>query len=147
MTTSIPAAIDQIMTIAGNSLPAGFQVRFDSISGMNVGQQQLLLTGVRVTYDSYAELGPNYKHEEHFNVTSQLIGAIGNDDTIGLKNTIYGLYDDLAIAIATLPDLNGHVRLAWCRQLGYTPTHDANGKTLGVLDFEIEIQARVDSLD
>lgn len=146
MSSSVPNAVPAFISIATAALPSGFQVKEGQIFGPYISPQALLVTGLHFTQDAYAELGPNYRHEEHYNISCVLCASIGTDDQATMIGTIYGLYSDIQIAVANNPDLNETVRLAWCRQLDYMMGYDANGKTVGTLSFEVQCQARVTSL-
>jgi hypothetical protein len=147
MSSSLPNAVPAFTSIAQAALPANFQVRLDTIFGPFAAPQALLITGVHFEVDEFAELGTRYQHEEHYTIACSLCSVAGNDDQPARMAEVYALYKDISVAIAAAPTLNGTVRLAWCRQLSYTPTHDAKGMNVGQLDFEVQVQARVDSLD
>jgi hypothetical protein len=135
------------MSIMKAALPAGFQVRFGTVFGPYIAPQALQITAIHFTEDQYAELGPRYQHEEHYNIECALSSTAGNDDELARFTETYALYDAIQIAVANHPDLNQTVRLGWCRQLDYSPTYDPKGMSVGMLTFEVQVQARVDSLD
>lgn len=143
MSSSAPLAIPAFMSIAAAALPAGFQVRYATRMGAFIGAQTLLVTGVKFSEDSFAELGPVYKHEEHYTIAASLCSFAGNDDEASRMAEVYALYNALAQAVNSQPTLNGVVRIAWLAQVGYEPTYDAKGGSVGVLDFEVQCQARV----
>lgn len=147
MATSIPQAVPQFISIAQAALPSGFQIQFGTIFDPNIQPQALLVTGVNVILDAYAEMSPVYRHEEHYNIECTLSGLSGQpgQDAV-IFSQVYQLYDDIAIAVANNPNLNNTVRLAWCRQLKYQPGRDAKGLLVGTLDFEVQCQQRVNSL-
>lgn len=147
MATSVTAALPAYMSLVQGALPTGFLVKFGTVFGPYVAPQALLLTGIHFTEDQYAELGPRYQHEEHYNIECALCSSAGNDDEMARFNETYALYEDISVAIANHPDLNQTVRLGWCRQLDYSPTYDPKGMSVGMLTFEVQVQARVDSLD
>lgn len=146
MSSAAPGALQQFMSIASAALPAGFQVRFDTQFNPYVAPQTLLITGIHFDQDEIAVMDPTYPHEEHFNLNCSLASTAGSDDTISLLTGTYALYADISIAVANNPRLNNTVRVAWTRQLDYTPTHDAKGLFVGQLDFEVACQARSLSL-
>lgn len=134
------------MAIAKAALPANFQVREGQIFGPRVDPQSLLVTGIHFLVDEYAELGPRYRHEEHYNIQCSLAASIGVDDQASLLQSVYELYEPLSVAVASNPNLSSTVRLGWCRQLDYMMGYDGKGLAVGVLSFEVECQARVESL-
>jgi hypothetical protein len=147
VSSSVPNAIPAFISIAQAALPASFTVRFSQVFNPYVAPQSLLITGVTFNVDEFAELGPRYQHEEHYNLECCLVSTAGNDDPMTRLSEVYALYKDITIAVAAKPTLNGTVRLAWCRQLSYEPTTDAKGLGVGQLNFEVQVEARVDSLD
>lgn len=147
MSSSVPNAVPAFVAIAQAALPAGFVVKEGAIYGPNVPMQGLLITGIHFTQDAYAELGPNYKHEEHYTIQCVLTNAIGTDDQASLLGTTYGLYSDIQVAVANNPNLTNTVRLGWCRQLDYAMGYDpTKGWPTAALSFEVQCQARVTSL-
>lgn len=147
MSASAPTAVPAFRSLIQAALPTGFQVKFGTTFGPYVAPQALLITGLHFTEDQYAELGPRYQHEEHYNIECALCSSAGNDDEDARFQETYALYNVIQVAIATHPDLNQTVRLGWCRQLDYSPTYDPKGMSVGMLTFEVQVQARVDSLD
>lgn len=147
MSSSIPNSVPAFISIAAAALPANFNVQFGTTFNPYVSPQSLLITGVRITKDAYAELGPTYRHEEHYNIQATLCSTGGDPNSQGERlSEVYSLYDDISVAVASNPNLNNTVRLAWCRQLGYAPTFDAKGLAVGTLDFEVYCEQRVTSL-
>lgn len=147
MSASLPNSLPAFISIATAALPAGFNIQLGAIFSPYVTPQSLLITGVHFTEDTYAELGPRYQHEEHYAIRCSLASYAGNNDQPTRLQEVYGLYKDVSTAIAQKATLNGTVRLAWCAQLDYSPAYDANGMTVGQLDFEVLCEARVDSAD
>lgn len=154
MASSVPLAVPAFISLCQGALPASFTVKLGTIFGPYVPPQALLITGVHFTEDAYAELGPSYRHEEHYNIACALtVSQGGPDDEPDLMQSVYALYEDVSVAVANNPTLptpqntTGTVRLGWCRQLDYEPTYDAvKAMMQGVLTFEVECQARVTSL-
>ena len=149
MSTSAPNAVTQFLAIAAAALPANFQVRFGAVFGPRVDKQALLVTGVHFTNDDFAELGPDYRHEEHYALACSLCSFAGGPDETNAAtrmSEVFNLYADISVAVANNPTLNGTVRVAQTRQLEYSPTADAQGRSVGVLSFEVLCQQRVSSL-
>jgi len=147
MSSSVPLAVPAFVALATTALPTGFQIKEGSIFSPYIAPQALLITGIHFTDDTYAELGPTYRHEEHYNIECALSASQGVDDQASLLQTVYALYKPLAVTVASHPDLTSTVRLGWCRQLDYAMGYDSKGLAVGTLTFEVECQARVDSLD
>lgn len=148
MSASLPNALPAFMSIAQAALPTDFQVALGAVLlSPYAAPQTLLVLGANFTEDAFAELGPTYRHEEHYSIRCNLTSFAGDRDQLARLAETYALYKSILIAVAAAPTLNGTVRLAWCSQLGYTPMADSKGMTFGSLDFEVQCQARVDSLD
>ena len=146
MSSSVPAAIPAFVSIVQAALPAGFQVREGAIFGPRIDPQALLITGIHFTEDTFGEMSPAYRHEEHYEIQCALAASQGVDDQASLLTQLYGIYADISLAIANNPDLNKTVRLAWTRQLDYSMGYDGKGLTVAVLQFEVQVQVRVTSL-
>lgn len=146
MSSSVPNAVPALLSICQAALPSGFQVREGTVMGTYVAPQTLQVTGVRFTMDTWATLGPDYPHEEHYNITCLLCSSAGGDDQPSRMAEVYGLYADVSVAIANNPTLNNTVRVAGTRQLSYSPGASANNLSVGTLSFQVEVQARVQSL-
>jgi len=134
------------MSILAAALPSGFQVKEGAIVGVHPQQQTLLVTGVRFTQDQIAVSSPQYEHEEHYTISCSLCSAAGDDNQSSRLAETYGLYASISVAIANNPRLNNTVRLATTRQLDYSPTYTPNAWSIGILNFEVQCQARVTSL-
>ena len=146
MPTSVPQAVPAFISIAQAALPTGFQVRFATRFGPFISPQTLLITNVRVTKDDYGELGPTYRHEEHFQIECSLCSAAGNDDEATRMLEVFNLYSLISVAVANNPMLNNTVRVSHCQQIDYGPTYDAKGWSVGELTFAVDCEARVTSL-
>jgi len=144
MSSSVPLAVPAFISIATAALPAGTQIKMGTQFGVYEGAMALLVTGVRFNQDEIAEMSPAYKHEEHYVINCSLFSTAGDDDHPGRMQDVYSLYRFIMIALASHADLNDTVRVAWTRQLDYTPGFDPKGFQVGQLDFEIVCEARVD---
>lgn len=162
MSSSVPAVIPAFLSLAQGALTAGAQVWFGSVapvfqstsgsvSGVTSGIT-LQVSGVHFDEDTFGEIGPNYRHEEHYNIVGCVIASgNGPPETINatLLQDAYTEYNNLTVAVSNNPTLGLPTpapRLAWPRQLGVVPTPAANGMPMVQIQFEIQVQARVNSL-
>lgn len=145
MSSSVPTSIPAFIAIAQAALPEGFQIRQGAVFGPFIAAQSLQITGIRFTKDQHAELGPNYKHEEEYNILCSLVGTAGNDDTASRIQEVAALYADLSVAIANQPTLSGTVRTAWTTQTGYKLSPTSQGWSAAQVDFQVIVTARVPS--
>jgi hypothetical protein len=161
MASSVPLVVPAFKTLAASALPVGTQIVHSTIlpiyqpgpgevSGQASGMT-LQITGVHFSADEFAELGPTYRHEEHYSLLCTLIAWVGvaQDDYAQLTQDVYAAYDDLLVAISndfTLGLTTPIPRIAWPRQLDFTTGPDAFGRPAAIITFEIQVQARVPSL-
>lgn len=146
MPTSIPQAVPAFISIAQAALPSTVQVRFAQRFGPFIAPQTLLITNVRITKDDFAELGPTYRHEEHFAIECTMCSAVGNDDEATRMLEVFNNYSLVSVAVANNPTLNNTVRVCHCQQIDYGPTYDPKGFSVGELTFAVDCEARVTSL-
>lgn len=159
MSSSVPAVIPAFKALAISALPAGSQVWLGttlpvnqappgSVTGISSGIT-LLITGIHFLEDEFAELGPMFRHEEHYNIEASLMAWAGDNNFDARTADAYAVYADLTVAISNNPTLNLPTpapRLAWPRQLDYMPAPTAFGQSTATISFEVEVQARVTSL-
>jgi hypothetical protein len=158
MASSVPSVIPAFISLIQGALPANAQVALGTTFTIPAAEATtaVLVSAVRFTQDEYAELGPTYRHEEHYDIICCLYNTGGMyQDEPGLSALMvatYALYNDISVAVATNPTLGltlgggSSFRLGWCRQLEYDPAFDITGRSFGKLDFEVECQARMVSL-
>lgn len=166
MSSSVPYSLPAFQAIAQSALRSGAYIwlgtvigPYDSSPGDVTGVTSgitLQIAGVRFNADEFAELGPTYRHEEHYVINCTLWSwAGGTPDYAALIQDAGACYADLSIAVANAPQLEigqngigtfGNFRLAWTRQLNWTPTPDPFGRAAVQIDFEVQCQARVNSL-
>jgi hypothetical protein len=154
--SSVPSVVPAYVTLLQGALPATAQVVLGSVFPVFVGAQAVIITDVHFTYDEYAELGPLYRHEEHYTLKCCLYntGGLFQDlpDIQALTVATYALYSDVSTAVANNPTLglnlgaSGFFRMAWPRQLDFCPDFDIKGMANGRLEFEVDCQARMQSL-
>ena len=160
MSSSVPAVVAAFKSVATSACPAGTQIVNSTVlpAGYQAGPGEvatvnsgvtLQIKGVHFVVDQYAEMGPNYKHEEHYNILCTLCAWAGDPNFDQRMVDVYTIYADLSIAVAQnmalgLPEPKP--RIAWPRQLDFTPGPDPFGRPAGTISFQIEVQARVDSL-
>lgn len=159
MASSVPLVLPAFKALAVSALPAGSQVVQSTVlpayqpgPGEVVGELAgitLQILGAHFTLDSYAELGPNFKHEEHYSIPCELTAWAGDPNYDQRTQDAYQAYNALMIAVANNPTLglpDPKPRIAWTRQLDFTPSPDAFGRPAGIIRFEVQVQARVTSL-
>lgn len=157
MSSSVPSAVSAFISLAQGVLPTNGQVVLGATLpiGADVPPVAVVVSAVRFTEDEYAELGPTFRHEEHYNIVCCLYynGGMYQDltDVETLMTNTYSAYEDITVEVANNPTLGLSLgstgfRLAWCRQTDFVPDFGIQGYVFGKLDFVVECQARVTSL-
>lgn len=159
MASSVPKVIPAFKALAASALPSGSQIVFATVlprwqakpgDVATIGSGATLqITGIHFTQDAPGELGPLYRHEEHYSILCSLCAWAGDWDFDSRLQDAYTLYSDLSIAISSNPTLGlttPKPRLAWPRQLDVSPGPDAFGRSGVTITFEVQVQARVESL-
>lgn len=165
MSSSVPVVLPAFKALATTALPAGSQVWTGSVmpvqqpgpgdvTGIASGAW-LQIKGIHFDADQFAEMGPTYKHEEHYNIECELCvwrGGGNYDTSVDFDQCVqdvYAVYADLTIALGNQIRLNqtdpNVPRLAWPRQLSLVIAPDALGRPSACIDFEVQVQARVTS--
>ena len=161
MSSSVPAVIPAFMTLATSALPAGaeiwlgavlpvYQAGPGAVSGLSTGII-CQISGITFDEDSYAELGPSYRHEEHYNLSGCVISWSGGTTGTFAQclQDAYTAYSALSVAVANNPTLGLPTpapRLVWMRQLSVAIAPDSNGFAQAQVEWEAQVQSRVTSL-
>lgn len=159
MSSSVPAVIPAFMSVAKGAMSAGAQVWLSNVMPVqqpgpgtvsDVGSGiTLQIHAVHFDEDEPGELGPSYRHEEHYNIQCLLTAWSGGQNFPQLLQDVYTEYDKLSVAVANNPTLGLPTpapRLVWMRQLGLNIGPDARGFAKCEIQFEAQVQARVTSL-
>ena len=145
MSSSIPNAVQQFITIAATVMPS--QSVFWFGKALPVYTQPWTLQINEITADQQpAELGPTYRREELFELHGILSSWAGDSDNISRLNEVFAMFADITVAVANNPTLNSAVRFAECSPVQYVPDVDPKGFSLGELNFEIRCSQRITSL-
>jgi hypothetical protein len=146
MSSAVPNTIDQFMAIVTAVLPSDAQVWFGKPLSKYIANTTLQITGVQNGRQEPAEMSPEYRREEEFDLVCQLTYWEGDLDFVGAKDQVYATFSLITVAVANNPTLNGAVRFAQPRQFDFTPDSTPDGFTIGVLNFTLNCQARIASL-
>lgn len=145
MSSAIPGAVQALISIAQGALPSDATVWFGV--PLPVYEAPITLQILKVTGEQeVAQLGPNYRREETFEIHCCLTSFAGDNDFVSRMTEVYANFSLLTVAIATNYTLNNTVRFAEIRQFDYQPDADGKGMTLGQLDFAVACQVRIESL-
>lgn len=159
MSSSIPTVIQAFQSLATSALPTGAQIVMATVlpaayqpgpggvatvsSGVT-----LQIMGVHVLRDEFAVVGPPYTHEEDYSIMCSLSAWAGDPDFKQRMIDVYSMYADLTIALANNPTLGLTTpapRIAWPRQLDFSPAPDPFGRPAGTISFEVSVESRIQS--
>ena len=144
MSSSAPAAVSYFLTLAQTTLPDCFVV-FRKRLGVFSAPLTLQVFGFTGTEEP-AELSPEAKREENFDINCNLSSYAGDEDMQARMNEVMSAWSLLTIAVSTDYTLGGTVRWAQIPEYDFTPDTDTTGKSLGSLDFKVNCQQRITSL-
>lgn len=144
--SAIPGALANVLSIATSALPSDTTVYYGS--ELPAYSAPLTFQISEITGDQVpAEIGPQYRREETFNLVCSLIAYTGGvPDFPSQLQSLMASFVLLSRAIANNPNLSGAVRFAQVGNFQITPETDANGQSATTLDFAIRCEARVTSL-
>jgi hypothetical protein len=144
--SAIPGALAELMVVATGALPAYTTVWFGEELPTYTSPLTLQIT--EITGDQVpAEIGPQYRREETFNLVCSLSTYQGGPpDFPAILNTLMTQFIILSRAVANNPSLNGAIRFAQVGNFIITPASDPNGQSAVTLDFSVRCEARVTSL-
>lgn len=144
--SAIPGALTQFIAIASAALPAGTTVWFGEELTTYTAPITLQIT--EITGDqNWAEMGPQYRREETFNLVCSLSCYQGGvPDNPALLGTVMGNFALVSRAVGNNPKLNGAVRLAQVGNFMVSPATDAAGLSAMTLVFSVRCEQRVTSL-
>lgn len=158
MPSSIPAAVNNFITIATTAIPTvmsegATQVVFGELSRYvaPVTLQIMEVTGNA----EVAELGVNFRREETYSIVCEVVTWSGDQDYLTRFNDAMTIYNALVVAVAKNPwlstsglnDSTAAVRYAEIGDYSIIPHADAHGQSRCSLQFHVRCSQRVDSLD
>ena len=146
--SAIPGALTQFMSVAAGALPEGTTVWWGE--ELTTYSTPVTLQITEITGDqSPAEIGPQYRREEKFNLVCTLSNYQGGDQAQAALDCITAVMSNFGLisaAVGNNPTLNGAVRFAQVGNFILQPTTDSNGVTAVTLDFQVRCEQRILSL-
>ena|ERR1017187_551673 len=153
MASSIPGAVAYWKELATTTLastatsPQGIYVWFGTPLSKYIAPITLQICSVVDITHEWANVGSQFKVEEHYKIRNQLVSYAGGTDFMGRMNEVFSNMLLLTTAIAADYSLGGNVRLCLPMVEGeYMPGTDASGKTMGSLMFDIHCEARITTI-
>lgn len=145
MASSIPGAVNALISIATAALPAATQIWFGK--KLPVYEAPITLQILEISGEQeWFELGPAYRREEVYAIHCELASWAGDKDHPSRMAEVMGAFETLTLALYNNGTLNNTVRLSEVKMLNYTPDDDAKGWSLGRLDFTVECQQHISTL-
>lgn len=154
MPSSIPAAVSNLFTLmtAVFVSQTNVQVVFSKFLPEYVSPITIQIKGFAGDQQP-AELGPNYKREETFQIPCEIASFAGDQLHMNRLSEVMTIFATFSATIAnnwTLPSTvggnDGAVRFAEVGTFNYAPDDTDAGKSLGILDFDVHCSQRILSL-
>jgi hypothetical protein len=160
MSSSIPGAVANLITILTAALPSTVEVYFSADEGKYKAQQALLITGVMADQQP-AELSPEHKVEESYAIQCKLVSFAGDQSSaayIARMTEVMALFQTVTITISnnyslstTVPpppsyDVNSAVRQAEIGTIDLVPKPAALGGSSCELSFDVHCSQRITTL-
>lgn len=148
MSSVIPQARKNFMAMAATVLPDDAYIWYG---------KRLSVFSAPITLQCYgwsalqepAELTPQYRVEEHFDLACCLSSFLGDQDFDAREQEVMSLFALITTTLATDPNyrLGNTVRWAYITEYDFVP--DVNGEqsgSVGILDFKVHGEQRIESL-
>jgi hypothetical protein len=94
-----------------------------------------------------AELSPQARREEEFELVCCITSFAGDQDFDARETEAVTQWNAVSVMIGNDYTLGGNVRWAQMATYNFEGIPNADGQSIGVMNFTIECQARIDSLD
>lgn len=159
MSSSIPAAVANLITILTAALPASTQVVYGPPPSSGTHETYLAPNALWVSEvignQDPAELGVNYRREENYSIICELTAFEGDQDFLATMQSCFTLFKTVEVTIANNPwlstsglnDSTAAVRFAEVGDINFTPQLTPKGQSNGSLQFHVRCSQRIDSLD
>lgn len=156
MSSSIPGAVSNLITILTAALPSTTEVYFSADEGVFKAPQCLQIIGV-VGDQQPAEMSPGYKREETYAIQCKLVSFAGDQssaDYVARMQEVMALFATVEITIGNNPwlsttgahDSTSAVRFAEVGTFDLVPKPNGTGGSTCELSFDVHCSARVTSL-
>lgn len=149
MSTSVPGAVEAWLAMATAALPQGTTIVFADVIPTFTAPLTLQLTGVKGDQTS-AEIGPSYRREEHYTISCELTSYAGDQDMLARLSEVFTAFESLLVAVGSQPNLPlagvPQVRFAQITDFSFSAEPDQAGQSIGTISFDVDVQARVESL-
>lgn len=158
MASSIPVAVENLVTLIKSVVPAGTQVEFGPPPGTGTNETYLAPNAVWISDvigdQEPAEMGPNYRREETYSIVVELTAFEGDQNFLRTMQQCFSLFGLIEVAVANNPwlstsgvhDATSAVRFAEVGNMNFQPQLTPRGQSNGSLQFHVRCSARVDSL-
>jgi hypothetical protein len=156
MSSAIPGAVANLITILTAALPATTEVYFSADEGTFKAPQALMVCGV-VGDQQPAEMSPGYKREETFAIQCKLVSFAGDQSSaayVARMQEVMAMFATVEITIGNNPwlsttgahDATSAVRFAEVGTFDLVPKPNGTGGSVCELSFDVHCTQRITSL-
>ena len=148
MSSVIPQARKNFLALAKGVLPDDAYIFYGKRLATFSAPTMLQCYGWTAMQES-AELSPQYRVEEHFDLSCCLSIMAGDQDFDAREQEVMSLFALITTTLATDPNyrLGNTVRWAYITEYDFTPDVDSElQRAIGVLDFKLHCEQRIESL-
>jgi hypothetical protein len=147
MSSVAATATQYFLNLARATLPDGSFVILHKDRGDLVYSAPLTLEVYGFTgKQEPAELSPQARREEEFDINCCVSSYQGDDDLEGRMKEAQDAWALLSVAVGNDYTLGQNVRWAQMAEYTFIPDTDGSGKALGSVEFKVNCQQRIDSL-
>lgn len=156
MSSAIPGAVANLITILTAALPSTVEVYFSADEGVFKAPQALCIVGV-VGDQQPAEMSPGYRREETFAIQCKLVSFAGDQSSaayLARMQEVMALFATVSVTIGNNPwlsttgahDGTSAVRFAEVGTFDLVPKPNGTGGSTCGLSFDVHCSQRVTSL-
>lgn len=154
MPSSIPGAVSNLFTLLTTAFAAQTttQVYMGKTLSTYVSPITIQILGWSGDQQP-AELGPSYRREETFAIQMEIASFAGDQNYMTRQSEVMAAFGVVSTLVAnnwTLPSTaggnDGAVRFAEVGTFTFVPEADNNGKSIGMLNFDVHCSQRITSL-
>ena len=158
MGSSMPGATRNFITLATAVLPDTTSIYVGKIIPKYTNKISLQVYEVE-GQQLWGPMSPEHKRDETFNIKCRLWSYIGDQDFLSRMKETFDAFDTITIAVANDPTLTGipggdasaggllgTVRVATINDMVFSPEAAPNGKSFGMLTFDVACQQRITTM-
>jgi hypothetical protein len=145
MTSVAPAARVYFQNLCKSVLPDDAYVWYGKRMGSFSAPLTLQIYGWKGTQEP-AELAPNLRREENFDINCCLSSFAGDMDFASRETEVMAQWSKITTALGNDATLGNIVRWAQITEYEFVPDSNIDGKSIGSLEFNVNCQQRIESM-